>query len=200
MLFDWIFKNWIEVCGAITGLLYIGFSIRQHYLTWPVGLITSLFYVTVFFVSKFYADMGLQVYYVVVSIYGWWNWKHGGNSGNELHISKTDWNLWMQLFLANILLFAFISWVLVRFTDSPIPYWDAFTTALSIVATWMLARKKIEHWILWVIVDAVSLILYFIKGLYPTTLLFVVYTVLAIAGYNTWNKELRERKWIEEAV
>ncbi len=142
--------------------------------------------------------MGLQVYYVVISIYGWWNWQCGGSSGSELHISRTDWGLWLQLFMTNILLFGLISWILIRFTDSPLPYWDAFTTALSIVATWMLARKKIEHWILWVIIDVVSLILYIIKGLYPTTILFMVYTVLAVTGYTTWNKELKEQKWIEE--
>ena len=88
----------------------------------------------------------------------------------------------------------------MRFTDSPVPYWDAFTTALSIVATWMLARKKVEHWILWIVVDSVSLGLYFIKGLYPTTFLFLVYTLLAIAGFISWNKELNERRWISEPI
>jgi nicotinamide mononucleotide transporter len=200
MLLDWITKNWIEVCGAVTGLLYLLFSIRQHLLTWPVGLVTSLFYISVFFSSKFYADMGLQVYYVFISIYGWWNWLHGSASGNELHVSRTDLSLWVRFFVINIFLFAFISWILVSFTDSPIPYWDAFTTALSIVATWMLARKKVEHWILWIVVDSVSLVLYFIKGLYPTTLLFLVYTLLAIAGFISWNKELNERKWISETI
>lgn len=198
MFLDWLIKNWIEVCGAATGLLYLWFSIRQHLFTWPVGLVTSLFYISIFFSSKFYAVMGLQVYYVLISIYGWWSWLHGGGSGNELHVSRTDLTLWIRLFVINIFLFAIISWILVRFTDSPVPFLDAFTTALSIVATWMLARKKVEHWILWIVVDSVSLVLYFIRGLYPTTLLFLVYSILAIAGFFSWNKELNDRRWIAE--
>ena len=77
-IINWLSDNWIEVCGAATGLVYLWFSIKQHFLTWPLGLATSLFYIYIFFVSKFYADMALQVYYVVISIYGWWAWLHGG--------------------------------------------------------------------------------------------------------------------------
>lgn len=189
-IYQWIIDHYIEVCGTLTGFLYLGFSIRQHFLTWPVGLLNALFYVVVFFTSKIYADMALQFYYVAISIYGWWCWLHGSATGHSLEVTRTAHSLWLKLMLASILLFIVISFVLVRYTDSPVPYWDALTTALSIVATWMLAQKKIEHWLLWVLVDAISIGLFIVKELYPTTLLFLVYTILAIYGYFEWRKEL----------
>ncbi|MFP4022970.1 MAG: nicotinamide riboside transporter PnuC [Thiohalospira sp.] len=190
----WISNNYIELLGTIFGLLYIILSIKQNIWCWPVGLITSALYIYVFFVTKFYADMGLQVYYLVVSIYGWYFWMYGGKSKkqDDLKISKTGFRLALYLVLVTAVLFGIIAFILVKFTDSEIPYWDAFTTAGSFVATWMLARKIIEHWLLWIIVDAVSLGLYIYKGLYATVILFAVYTVLAVTGYIEWKKELKK--------
>lgn len=193
-LFNLTLQNWIEVCGTVTGLIYLWFSIRQNILTWPVGLITSVLYGWIFFDAKFYAGMGLQIYYVLISIYGWWSWEYGDsdNSGAKtLHISRTNIKLWIMIFIVNMLLFLSISYILVNLTDSPIPYWDAFTTSLSIIATWMLARKKFEHWLLWMIIDTVSIGLYFYRGLYPTTFLFLAYTVMAVIGYYEWRKNLK---------
>jgi nicotinamide mononucleotide transporter len=199
-IFKWLLDHYVEVCGTLTGFLYLGFSIRQHYLTWPAGLLNALFYVAVFFSSKIYADMTLQFYYVAISIYGWWSWHNTSASGHSLEVSRTCIDLWLKLVTVFILLFAVISYILVRYTDSTVPYWDAVTTALSIVATWMLARKKIEHWLVWVLVDAVSIGLFIVKELYPTTLLFVVYTILAVYGYFEWKKELNPLPWKEKVV
>ncbi len=193
--FLWISDNYIELLGAVFGLLYILLSIKQNIWCWPVGLITSALYVYVFFVTKFYADMGLQVYYVIVSIYGWYHWKFGSKSKqqDDLKISKTTVKLGVILVISSIVLFVLIAYILVNYTDSEVPYWDSFTTAASFVATWMLARKLIEHWIVWIIVDAVSLGLYVYKGLYPTVILFAVYTLLAVLGYIEWKKEYKKR-------
>ncbi len=190
----WISGNYIELLGAIFGLLYIILSIKQNIWCWPVGLITSALYIYVFFVTKFYADMGLQVYYLVVSIYGWYFWMFGGKSkkADDLKISNVQYPLSIYLTLATVILFGIIAFILINFTDSEIPYWDAFTTAGSFVATWMLARKMIEHWLIWIIVDAVSLGLYIYKGLYATVILFAVYTILAVTGYMEWKKELKK--------
>ncbi|MFO7842785.1 MAG: nicotinamide riboside transporter PnuC [Bacteroidales bacterium] len=190
----WISGNYIELFGAIFGLLYIVLSIKQNIWCWPVGLITSALYIYVFFVTKFYADMGLQVYYLVVSIYGWYFWMFGGksNKADDLKISNVKYPLTIYLILATVILFGIIAFILVNFTDSEIPYWDAFTTAGSFVATWMLARKIIEHWLIWIVVDAVSLGLYIYKGLYATVILFAVYTILAVTGYMEWKKELKK--------
>lgn len=200
VIFEWVLNHYVEVCGALTGFFYLGFSIRQHYLTWPVGLLNALFYIVVFFSSKIYADMTLQFYYVAISLYGWWSWHHGSTPGHSLEVTRTGINLWLKLIALFLLLFAVIAYVLVEFTDSTVPYWDAITTSMSIIATWMLARKKIEHWLVWVLVDAISIGLFIVKELYPTTILFLVYTVLAVYGYFEWKKELNPLTWKERAV
>ena len=192
--FDWAIRNWVEILGTVLGIIYIFLSIKQNIFTWLTGLLTSVLYIYVFFVSKFYADMALQVYYVWVSIYGWWLWARGVNTNKgheELPVIRLKKKLAGVLAIISILLWIGIYFVLKYFTDSPVPVGDAFTTALSIVATWMLARKIIEHWIIWVVVDFISLILYIYKGLYPTSVMFVVYTIAAIWGYFEWKKQLK---------
>jgi len=195
LIFQWIGNNYIELLGSILGFAYILLSIKQNIWCWPVGLATSALYIFVFFVTKFYADMSLQVYYVIASIYGWFHWMYGARSkkSDDLKISKISKKMAVLLLVINAILFWIIAYVLIHFTDSEIPYWDAFTTAASFVATWMLARKMIEHWIIWVIVDAVSLGLYFYKGLYPTVILFAIYTAMAVIGYIQWKKQLTQQ-------
>lgn len=187
----WIGGNKVELLGALLGVLYIFFSIRQHILTWPVGLLTSILYIIVFFRSGFYADMGLQFYYVFISIYGWYYWLKGGDKKGEedLPVRKITRDVLIKSTLATVLIYAFILFILIRFTDSTVPFMDSFTTALSIIATWMLAKKYIEHWYIWIIVDTVSAGLYVYKNLYPTVILFLVYTVMAIIGYFEWKKD-----------
>ena len=191
-MMEWLQNNYIEVLGAVTGLIYLYLEIKQNIWLWPLGIVTSAFYIYVFFTSKFYADMGLMVYYVIISIYGWWHWLFGGNTSDkgELTISKTTPKQWVYLTLASIILFAVMAVVLINFTDSPVPYGDAFVTALSITATWMLARKLIEQWWVWVVVNLVSLVLFIWKDLYPTSILFFFYFTLAIYGYYQWKKEM----------
>ncbi|MCK4663938.1 MAG: nicotinamide mononucleotide transporter [Bacteroidales bacterium] len=198
-ILNWLIQNYIEVLGTVTGLIYLVFSIRQNILLWPLGILTSALYILVFFQSKFYADMGLQVYYLFISFYGWYNWLYGNPESNDtsLKVTRASKMLLIKLIPVSIIIFAVISFILVKFTDSPLPYWDAFTTAASIIATWMLAKKIIEHWLIWIVVDAVSMGLYIYKDLYPTTLLFFVYTSMAILGYITWKKELQK---IEQTI
>jgi len=191
---NWLADHYIEVFGALTGIIYVILEIRQSIWLWPLGLITSALYVWVFFTNKFYADMGLQSYYVLISIYGWYWWLRGGKKYNtdSLPVTRISLKLAGILVFVFILLFAGIWYILLNYTDSPVPLGDAFTTALSIVATWMLARKIIEHWILWVIADLVSMGLYIYKGLYPTVILFAVYTLMAVIGYREWEKTMAE--------
>jgi nicotinamide mononucleotide transporter len=189
---DWSVSNKVELSGTIFGLIYVWFSIRQSIYTWPTGIITSLLYCWVFFVAKFYAGMGLQVYYVAISIYGWWSWQHGGQKSSvniKLQVSYTKSNLWLLLFMLSIPLTFSIYYLLSRYTDSPIAFGDAFTTSLSIIATWMLARKKIENWLIWIFIDLVSIGLYLYRGLYPTVFLFSIYTVMAGFGFYGWKKD-----------
>jgi nicotinamide mononucleotide transporter len=188
--FQWLFDNYIEILATITGLIYLVYSVRGNILLWPFGLITSALYVYVFFMSKIYADMGINIYYVIISIYGWIHWSTGEKSDkNELPVSRLKLRLSLILGLITLGIFCIIAYILKNFTDSDIAYWDAFVTAASITATWMLARKIMEHWLLWVVVDGISIGLYIYKGLYPTVVLFVVYTSLAVTGYHEWKKQ-----------
>ncbi len=189
---DWLTDHYIEIVGALAGIVYVFLEIRQSIWLWPLGIVTSALYIWIFFTSKFYADMGLQTYYVLISFYGWYWWLKGGKKYNtdSLPVTKVSMKLSAILLFVFIALFGIIWFLLVNYTDSPVPVGDAFTTALSIVATWMLARKIIEHWILWIIADLVSLGLYIYKGLYPTVILFAVYTVMAVIGYREWRKTI----------
>ena len=182
--------DWIEIAGSIAGFIYIFLGIKANKWMCPVGLVTSVFYVIVFFNAKFYADMSLQFYYIFISIVGWYWWIKGGKGGKELVITKMAKHLYIKLFVTSILIFLVYALILTKFTDSQLPYWDSLTTSLSIVASWMLARKMLEQWILWVIIDLISMFLYIYKGLYPTSILFLIYTVLAVVGYYKWKKEI----------
>jgi len=193
MLNNWLSQNYIEVLGAVSGLVYLYFSIRQIKWLWPLGIVTSVLYIYVFFVSKFYADMGLQVYYFFISFYGWYSWLYGKkeNGNTKLTVQRAGTKrLFIMITITFILTFILAAF-LIKFTDSPLPYWDAFTTAASIPATWMLARKIIENWLFWIVIDTVSIGLYIYKGLYPTVFLFIVYSTMAIIGYIKWNEELQ---------
>lgn len=188
----------LEYFGVVTGLLYLLLEIKQHRSMWVVGFLTSLVYVAVFFHAKVYADMGLNMYYVAISIYGFRQWAiHRKVSTAEEPSAPVDegilyrhltWRLGLFVGLALAIIFGAIWYVLNYLTDSPIPVGDAFTTAVGIVATWMLARRIVEHWIFWVVANGVSVYLFYLRGLYPTTFLYICYTLLAIAGWYTWTK------------
>ena len=188
--------EYIEIAGAVIGLLYLYLEYRASVYLWPVGVIMPLFYIYIFFVSRFYADMGINIYYLFASIYGWIRWNKSASQEQGLAITHMPFRYWSIALLALSILFAVIAWILIRFTDSPVPFGDSFTTALSIVAMWMLANKYIEQWGLWIIVNVVSCALYVWKGLYPTALLYVVYSIVPVFGYFKWKQlmlsELKE--------
>ena len=186
---------WIEIFGVITGILYVILEVKQNRLLWPLGIITSAIYIYVFFTGKFYADMGLQVYYVLISIYGWYFWSRGGAKyeQGEIPVVRINRQQLILLVLTFIVSWAGIWFVLDRYTDSTVPLGDSFTTALAIVATWMLTRKIIEQWFLWIIANVVSIGLYIYKGLYPTVILYVVYAGMAVYGYVEWKRSMNKR-------
>lgn len=192
---EWLLVNKIELLGAILGILYIRFSIRQNIFTWPTGILTSALYIVVFFNSALYAAMGLQFYYVAISVYGWFYWLSGKKSDNKslLPVQTATKRLWLKISVISILLYLVILFVLIRFSDSDVPFLDSLTTTFSIIATWMLARKYIENWVIWIFVDFVSIGLYIYKSLWPTVILFVVYTVMAFFGYIEWKKDLKAK-------
>ncbi len=200
ILFHWVLRNnalVTELLGVLFALIYLWFSIRQKIWLWPFGILTSAFYIYVFYHSRLYADMGLQWYYLVVSIYGWYFWLYGGNKDkkNSLPVSTLNIRMTGVLLAVTFVIYWMLVWMLKHFPRwldipaSQLIYWDAFTTAASIVATWMLARKILEQWLVWVVVDTVSMGLYIYKGLYLTAGLFLVYASLAVVGYLRWKEE-----------
>lgn len=194
-IISWFSGNYIEVLGVITSLVYLYFSVRQIIWLWPFGIISSALFLLIFFNSKFYADMGLQVYYLGVSIYGWIYWSRGVDDRNEkitLRVSRISWHQALVLSVIALVAMLGIVYILKRFTDSDVPWGDGFTTAGSIVATWMLARKVLEHWLVWIIVDIVAAGLYFYKGLYPSFLLYLVFTIIAVVGYFQWKRSFSD--------
>lgn len=209
MMSGWFADNYIEIFGAITGVLYVFLEIRQTIWLWPVGIITSAVYIWVFFTGKLYADMSLQVYYLFISILGWYWWANGsgrraqgthkntmvkvkeGDEKEELQVTRLTFITGIILSVVFVLLFAAMWFVLTRLTDSPVPVRDSFITSLSVIATWMLARKIYEHWFLWIVVNTTAAILFLTRGLYPTVILYIVYGVMSFAGLNAWGRTIR---------
>lgn len=194
-------ENWIEISGALLAVIYLFLSIRGNIWLWVLGFLTSSFYLTIFFKSQLYADMGLQFYYIIVSIYGWFHWL-GKRKDDKVIItniktSSLSLKAWMVSLTSVLLLTFIIYWILLYgpsffdLPDSALPLGDAFTTSASIIATWMLARKILENWLFWIVIDTVSLSMYIYKGLYITSLLFLIYTIMAVIGYFQWKKEMR---------
>jgi len=191
-ILTYIQTNWIEIVGAILSLIYLYLSIKQMVSLWFFGIISSLFYIVVFFQSKLYADMSLQYYYVFISIYGWIHWKKGTTENNkELPAIRINNRFIIISVVATVVIYIIYYLVLLNFTDSTIPKSDALVGALSVIGTWMLAKKFIENWLVWIVADALCIGLYIYKGLYPTSVLFAIYTVMAWVGYLQWKKSIQ---------
>jgi len=187
---NWISGNYIEVFGAITGIIYVILEIRQTIWLWPVGIVTSAVYIWVFYTSGFYADGSLQIYYLVISVLGWYWWRRRDEEKSGLSVTRLKLKTGIVLGVVFVILYFVMWFVLTRFTDSPVPVWDSFITSLSIVATWMLARKIYEHWYLWIIVNTVSSVLFLYRGLYPTMVLYIIYCVMSFSGLRVWKRSI----------
>jgi nicotinamide mononucleotide transporter len=186
----WLLSNYTELLATLTGLIYIVYSVRGKTILWLFGLISSFLYIFVFFKAGLYALMCINFYYVIISIYGWFHWSYPSkNTKKELPVSRITSKLSIYLLLISLVLFALIGIGLDRYTDSDIAIWDALITAFSITATWMLARKIMEHWLVWIVIDLIAVIVYIYKGLYPTVVLYLVFAALAIAGFKEWKKQ-----------
>lgn len=184
--------DWVEIVGACTGITYLILEIRQNMFLWPVGLLNALFYAVIFFSGGLYAIMSLQLYYVAMMIYGWWNWKYGQTSDDseQIPVIRANLKTWLYLIFFALLLWVAIYFVLKYLTDSHVPLWDGMTTAFSIVGTWMLAKKYIEQWFVWIFVNTFSIWLYATQDLKITAVLYGFYAVMAVVGYFRWKKDL----------
>ncbi|MCD7900698.1 MAG: nicotinamide riboside transporter PnuC [Bacteroides sp.] len=184
--------NILEIIGTIVGLLYIWLEYRASIYLWIASVIMPAIYIFVYYEAGLYADTGINVYFLLASVYGWVVWmkgkSHPEDEKTELPITHMPLSRILPLSLVLLLAFFGIAWILIEYTDSNVPWLDSFTTALSIVAMWMLARKFLEQWIAWIIVDIVCCGLYIYKDLYFTAGLYGLYTVIAVFGYFKWKR------------
>ncbi|HJO95183.1 MAG TPA: nicotinamide riboside transporter PnuC [Victivallales bacterium] len=198
----YLMMHWLEVFGVVSAVIYLYFSINRKSWLWILGILSSGIYVVVFYRSSLYADMIQNIFYVVISIYGWIKWVYLDKSYNkdthQAEVAQLDKRTILWLILAGVILY-FIIFIPVKFlpevlniNSASIPVLDSFMTTLAFIATWMLTKCYFEQWLLWIFIDGAYIIIYFYKGLHLTGLLFIIYTVMAIIGYYKWRKRLIE--------
>jgi nicotinamide mononucleotide transporter len=186
--------NPIEIIAAVFGVVSVFLSVKQNIWSWPTAIVNVGLYIFVFFESKLYADTGLQVVYVVLNAYGWYHWLYGGKNRTELPVSRTSARLGLFLVGLGAAGTAILGTILARNTDAALPYVDSMTTSTSLIAQWMMTRKLLENWIIWVAVDVVYIGMYIFKSLYVTAVLYLVFLILSAMGYFQWRTSLRERE------
>ena len=182
--------KWIlQIVGAVLGLLYLYLEYKADIRLWIVSVIMPVVHGYLYFRSGLYADAGMQVYYVLAAVYGWWRWRYGKSRLEGIRvITFTPLRKIPVLIGLGAGAYAFLLWILLSFTHSTVPYWDALTTALCVVALYMLSEKWVEQWCVWLLTDAITVGLYLYKGIPLTAGLYLVYSVMAVAGYFRWKK------------
>ena len=191
-----------EIVAVLASLTYVILATREHRGCWPAAMLGSTIYVIVFFQYQLYMDSALNIFYVVMAIYGWLMWK---NSQTEIDFvaaaskEKTNIKKWRGIKHINaiaiiILLSAFSGFYLDNYTNAAYPYLDSLTTWSSFLATWMVVNKILETWLYWIVIDAASIYLYINKELYFTALLFGLYVIIATYGYLHWKKLYQKNK------
>ena len=208
----------LEIIGTLVGLLYLWLEYRASIYLWIAGIIMPAVYIFVYYDAGLYADFGINIYYLGAAIYGWMMWKYGTflrrkilrqkapvqqvedrrtEGQKELPITRMPVRYLLPLTVIFAAALLGIAWILVNFTDSNVPWLDSFTTAMSIIGMWMLARKYVEQWWAWIAVDVVSTGLYIYKGLDFTAGLYGLYTIIAIFGYFKWRNMINNDEGLE---
>lgn len=192
-MIDWINKNWVEITGAVLAFIYLILEIKQNWIFWIVGIISSAFYVYIFFHAGLYAEMGLNFYYVIMSVYGLYCWKFASEAeSKDFSFQQINAKTTLLFISAFVILFGFIFFILYRYTDSKIPVPDTLIAVLSIIATWMAAKKIVECWYIWIFVNIFATGLYIYQKLYPTAILFTFYSIFSFIGLIEWHKSVKK--------
>jgi len=180
----------LELVAALVGALSVYLSVRQNIWSWPTAIVNVVLYTLVFYDAKLYADMGLQVIYAVLSVYGWYEWLHGGENKTELHVTRTARRLAIVLAIIGLVGAAALGVILRRATDAALPFMDSFLSSTSLIAQWMMTKKKLENWIVWIAVDVLYVGMFAFKHLYLTSALYAVFLGLAVRGYIDWRRSM----------
>jgi nicotinamide mononucleotide transporter len=183
--------QWIEWVAAIAGAISVYLSARENILSWPTAIVNVTLYIVVFSKSGLYSDMGLQVVYLVLSIYGWHQWLHGGEQRAKLHVSRATPLVWIVTGMVGVMFWLGLARYVSTFQGVAFPYLDAGLATLSLVAQWMMTRKILENWVLWIIADIIYVPMYAVKHLYVTAGLYFVFLALAIMGFVEWRRSFR---------
>ena len=187
--------NTVEIFGLFAGSLSIALLIKQNIWTWPVGIAYTVASLHVFYTAKLYADFTLHVFFLIMSLYGWYYWLRGNNRiDSELLVSREKKKVLVYSLVICSVAIIFTSNLFILYTDADLPYWDSATSILSIFAIWLQSRKKIESWIFWLIIDILSVGIYFYKELYFYSLLYSIYVVMAFLGYVAWLESYRDEQ------
>ncbi|HEX2779251.1 MAG TPA: nicotinamide riboside transporter PnuC [Gemmatimonadaceae bacterium] len=183
----------LELFAAVVGAVSVYLSVRQNIWSWPTAIVNVVLYALVFYEARLYADMGLQVIYAILSIYGWYEWLYGGEGRTELHVTRTGWRLGLLLAAVAAAGSALLGVFLHHETDAALPFMDSFLSSTSLVAQWMMTRKLLENWLVWIAVDVLYVGMFIFKDLYLTAGLYAVFLVLAVKGWLDWRRSMRER-------
>lgn len=194
LLKNLIDTSWLEVVAVVFGILSVWFARKENIFVYPTGIINVLIYVYLCFITGLYADMGINAFYFIMSVYGWYKWTHKSElDGKKLHISRLS--IRQSFFYLLVIFFSFvvIYQILSHYTDSSVPIFDSFTTALFIAGMLLMAVKKIENWLAWIVGDLLVIPLFAYKGLVFTSVQYIVFLILAIMAYIEWHKRLVEQ-------
>jgi nicotinamide mononucleotide transporter len=191
-MWGFIVTNRLEIWGAVTGAVCVGLQVKQNIWNWPIGIANNVLYIIVFWRSGLFADCGLQVFYIIISVYGFLSWRRGSEQHSELKVSGVTLSHATWIASATALSTLVIAWFLKTQTNSNVPWGDKTTTSLSLAAQYMMSRKILENWWIWNLANVISICLFIYKGLYPTALLYGVFFVMCVAGYIGWRKELAQ--------
>lgn len=180
--------EWLAVALA---LAYLWLAIRQSAWCWPAAITSTLIYLFLMYHAALYMEAVLQLFYIGVALYGWRAWVAGG-PGDSLLVHRWPWRRHLAALAGILILSAASGALLTRYTPAALPYADAFTTWGAVVTTWMVARKVLENWLYWFVIDSVSIYLYVSRELYLTAGLFLIYLVMIVAGYRAWRASLAD--------
>ncbi|NUQ20307.1 MAG: nicotinamide mononucleotide transporter, partial [Gemmatimonadaceae bacterium] len=180
----------LELFAAIVGAVSVYLSVRQNIWSWPTAIVNVVLYALVFYEARLYADMGLQVIYAILSIYGWYEWLYGGEGRTELHVTRTGWRLGLILAAIAAAGSGLLGVFLRHETDAALPFMDSFLSSTSLVAQWMMTRKLLENWLVWIGVDVLYVGMFIFKNLYLTAGLYAVFLALAVKGWLDWRRSM----------
>ena len=192
-MIDWINNNRVEIIGAVLAFIYLILEIKRKWFFWIIGILSSAFYVHIFFHAGLYAEIGLNFYYIFMSGYGLYCWKFSSKANVEnIGFHRINTKTAFMLFYVLIVLFGSVLIVLYKFSDSQVPIPDALIATLSIIATWMAAKKIVECWYIWIFVNCFATYLYIHQKLFPTAILFSIYSFFSFIGLMEWLKSVKK--------